>query len=234
MTFEGVCMGNILLISDRPKPYDDLILEFKHLNHDVVTKRYSAAQHSRIEDQIYDVILYDLKPSFQWNVDFLSPIIRATTSPIYIMGTVSETDEIAYYKVGIQAVIRTPFNASLIAIRISSTIALLKKTSRVLRKIKLGEVEIDLHNRHVKRGEYQIKLTSVETRILRILFNNKNHIVEKDAIIHYAWDDDESATDNALSIHITRLRNKIEHDRSKPIIDTIWGTGYRLNYPSNE
>ena len=234
MTFEGVCMGNILLISDRPKPYDDLVFELKQINHDVVSKRYTAAQHKKTADQIYDFVLYELKPSFKWNVDFLSPIIRTTTVPIYCFGGVSEADEIAYYKAGVQAVIRFPFNQALIASRISSAINLLEKSSRLIRKLRFGETEIDLHKHQVRRGAYQIKLTSVETRILRILFNNKNHIVEKDVIIHYAWDDDESATDNALSIHITRLRNKIEFDRTKPIIDTIWGTGYRLNYLTTE
>ena len=69
----------------------------------------------------------------------------------------------------------------------------------------------------------------MEAKILRILLQHRDSVVDKDTIIHYAWNDNDSATDNALGIHIARLRNKIEYDESKPIIDTIWGTGYRLN-----
>lgn len=230
MTFEGVCMGNILLISDRPKPYDDLIAQFRRNDFQVVSKKYAAATQKKTAEQIFDFVLYEIKSTFEVNVQYLSPIVRTGTVPIYAIGDVNESDEIAYYKLGVQGVIRIPFNAVLVAERICSIIRLLEKTSRVIRKVKIGSVEIDLHNRYVKKHEEYVKLTNVETRILRILFNNKNHIVEKDTIIHYAWDDDESATDNALSIHITRLRNKIEFDKQKPLIDTIWGTGYRLNY----
>lgn len=234
MTFEGVCMGNILLISDRPKPFDDLIFDLKNVGFQVVTKRYSIAQQKKIIDQIFDFILFDLKSTFQMNSEFLAPLIKTGTMPIYVFGNISEQEEIAYYKLGVQGIIRPPFNAVILSCRIVSIIRLLEKSSRLIRRLKFGQTEIDLHNRFVKNGESMIKLTAVETRILRILFNNKNYIVEKDAIIHYAWDDDESATDNALSIHITRLRNKIENDRTKPIIDTIWGTGYRLNYSTED
>ena len=234
MTFEGVCMGNILLISDRPKPYDDLISQFKQTDFPVVTKKYAAAMHKKNADQIYDFVLYELKSSFDANVQYLTPIVRTGTVPIYVIGEVNESEEIAYYKLGVQGVVRIPFNAQIISTRIISIIRLLEKTSRLIRKVQFGPVEIDLHNRYVKRYGEQFKLTNVEARILRILFNNKNHIVDKDAIIHFAWDDDESATDNALSIHITRLRNKIEFDSSMPLIDTIWGTGYRLNYYKND
>lgn len=234
MTFEGVCMGNILLISDRPKPYDDLISQFKQTDFPVVTKKYAAAMHKKNADQIYDFVLYELKSSFEGNVQYLTPIVKAGTVPIYVIGELNESDEIAYYKLGVQGIIRIPFNAAIIAARIVSIIRLLEKTSRLIRKVKFGPVEIDLHNRFVKKHDLHLKLTNVEAKILRILFNNKNHIVDKDAIIHFAWDDDESATDNALSIHITRLRNKIEFDKSKPLIDTIWGTGYRLNYYAEE
>lgn len=227
-------MGNILLISDRPKPYDDLIMQFRQIDFHVVSKKYAAAQQKKNADQIYDFVLYELKSSFEANVQYLTPIVRTGTVPIYVFGDINESDEIAYYKLGVQGVIRIPFNPMIVSARIVSIIKLLEKTSRLIRKVRFGPVEIDLHNRYVKKHEENLKLTNVEARILRILFNNKNHIVDKDAIIHYAWDDDESATDNALSIHITRLRNKIEFDKNRPLIDTIWGTGYRLNYYTEE
>ncbi len=227
-------MGNILLISDRPKPYDDLIMQFRQTDFHVVSKKYAAAQQKKNAEQIYDFVLYELKSSFEANVQYLTPIVRTGTVPIYVLGDISESDEIAYYKLGVQGVIRIPFNPMIISARIISIIKLLEKTSRLIRKVTIGPVEIDLHNRFVKKHDENLKLTNVEAKILRILFNNKNHIVDKDAIIHFAWDDDESATDNALSIHITRLRNKIEFDKNRPLIDTIWGTGYRLNYCTEE
>lgn len=227
-------MGNILLISDHHKSFDDLIYQFKQADFSVFTKKYASIKQNKPSDLIFDFVLYELKPSFEANVSNLIPILKNGIVPIYGIGDVTEVDEIAYYKLGIHGVIKKPYNPVVLCARIVSIIRLLEKTCRVIRKVTLGPIEIDLNNRRVKKMEQDFKLTNVEARILRILLTNKNQIVDKDAIIHYAWDDEDSATDNALSIHITRLRNKIEFDKNKPLIDTIWGTGYRLNYHSEE
>lgn len=222
-------MGNILLISEHPKYFDGLIFDLKTSGFDVFSKRHSSILQRKLLDHIFDFILFELKSSFQMNTEYLVPLIKTGTVPVFCFGNISEQEEISYYLLGVQEIIRPPYNTQILSHRISSIIKLLEKSSRLIRKLKFGQTEIDLYNRLVVHADSQIKLTSVEVRILKILFQNKNHIVEKDAIIHYAWDDDKSATDNALSIHITRLRNKIEKTNAHPIIDTIWGAGYRLN-----
>ena len=143
---------------------------------------------------------------------------------------VLETEAVRYYQTGASGVIRLPYSDLEFKSRVISIINLLEKTSRIINKVKIGPLEIDLHNRTLKKQDKLIKLTNAESKILRVLLQNKNSVVDKDTIIHYAWNDDESATDNALGIHIARLRNKIEFHKDKPVIDTIWGIGYRLNY----
>ena len=70
MTFEGVCMGNILLISDRPKPYDDLIAQFKKNDFQVVARKYAVAQQKKTAEQIFDFVLYEIKSTFDANVQY--------------------------------------------------------------------------------------------------------------------------------------------------------------------
>ena len=85
-------------------------------------------------------------------------------------------------------------------------------------------------NHQIKKGDETYHLTNVEYKILTILLESKDETVTKDRIINYVWDNDKSATDNALGIHITRLRKKLTYDQRTQLIETIWGVGYRLNY----
>ncbi|PKK85787.1 MAG: hypothetical protein CVV63_04870 [Tenericutes bacterium HGW-Tenericutes-8] len=224
-------MGNILLISERPKPFGDLVHLLEKSNYRVILRKYDVFLQKKQSDMIFDFVLYDLLPCHEENLRHISLLYKHGSIPIYVFGTeYSELDEVAFYDAGANGVVRMPLQTLAVAARIKSVINLLEKTSRVINKVKIGPLEIDLHNRVVKKEDKVLKLTNVESKILHILIQNKNTVVDKDAIIHFAWDDEDSATDNALGIHIARLRSKVEFDQKHQIIDTIWGIGYRLNY----
>lgn len=93
----------------------------------------------------------------------------------------------------------------------------------------IGPIEIDLKNRYIKNKNDILPLTNVEYKILSILLNMKDQTVSKDYLIHRVWDKDSSATDNALGIHIMRLRKKLIISPNRSLIETVWGVGYKLN-----
>lgn len=224
-------MGNILLISDRPKAFGDLVHQLEKSNFRVFARSYNLFVQKKHTETIVDFVLYELALSHEDNIRNISFINKYGTIPIYVFGQkVSDEEEVAYYDAGANGVIKIPFSASIVVARLKSVMLLLEKTSRVINKVTIGPVEIDLHNRVLKKQDAIIKLTNVESKILHILLQNKNTVVDKDAIINFAWNNDDSATDNALGIHIARLRSKVEFDSNSQIIDTIWGIGYRLNY----
>ena len=97
-------------------------------------------------------------------------------------------------------------------------------------RLTYGPIEIDLSNHQIKNQHKIHNLTKVEYKILTILLSSKDETVTKDRIINFVWDNDKSATDNALGIHITRLRRKLDYEHHVQLIETIWGVGYRLNY----
>lgn len=224
-------MRNILLISSKPKAFADLVHQLEQSDFRVIVRTYSLLFQKKGVEAVIDFILYDLMPSYEENIRNISHMNKYGTIPIYVFGeNISEEQEIAYYDNGANGVVRIPFQPSIITKRLKSVILLLERTSRIINKVTIGEVEIDLHNRVLKKQDEIIRLTNVESKILHILLQNKNTVVDKDAIINFAWSNDDSATDNALGIHIARLRNKVEYDKNAQIIDTIWGIGYRLNY----
>ena len=81
------------------------------------------------------------------------------------------------------------------------------------------------------RYEKEIILTPTEFRILRTLMENEGIVLGRDRLLQKVWDvDGEFIDDNTLSVHIRKLREKLEEDPSKPkLIETLRGMGYRWN-----
>ena len=74
-----------------------------------------------------------------------------------------------------------------------------------------------------------VSLTVKEFEILRLFLRNPKRVYTKAALYAKVWEDEFLADENAIQVHVSRLRNKIEDDPKNPrSIVTVWGIGYRL------
>ena len=85
-------------------------------------------------------------------------------------------------------------------------------------------------------GDREIILSRTEQKLLMVLMKNKNRILERDTLIGRIWGNDgEFVDENALSVTIKRLRDKLETDPRKPeYIQTVYGIGYRFQINEEE
>ena len=95
--------------------------------------------------------------------------------------------------------------------------------------LQAGELIMNLTDYTVtKRGE-TVELTAKEFEILKILMQNPKKVYTKEQLYSLVWNDAYLGDENAVNVHISRLRNKIEDDSRKPVyILTVWGIGYKL------
>lgn len=95
--------------------------------------------------------------------------------------------------------------------------------------ININGIELDSENMEVKKDEKVIELTSLEFKILLLLFTNKNKLVTRDMILNKIWDlAGNFVNDNTLTVYIKRIREKIGDSEGK-IIKTIRGVGYKVD-----
>lgn len=81
----------------------------------------------------------------------------------------------------------------------------------------------------VSKGGKVIDLTAKEFEILKLLMQNPQRVYTKEQIYSLIWNDAYMGDENAVNVHISRLRNKIEEEPRNPrIIITVWGIGYKL------
>src|SRR2546426_8795565 len=90
-----------------------------------------------------------------------------------------------------------------------------------------------LFRSRVTRGDGPVMLTPREYAILEALMRNAGEVVSRTRLTERVWDDASEVLDNLLDVHVSHLRNKIDHGTSVPLIHTIRGVGYRLGQPDS-
>jgi len=97
--------------------------------------------------------------------------------------------------------------------------------------LKVGNLEMDLIRREVKRGGKTIDLQPREFRLLEYLMRNAGRVVTRTMLLQKVWDFHFDPATNVVETHISRLRSKVDKPFETPLIRTVRGAGYSLHAP---
>ena len=95
-------------------------------------------------------------------------------------------------------------------------------------KLKVGDLEMDLLARTVRRSGQKVLLQPREFRLLECLMRNAGRVVTRTMLLEKVWDYHFDPQTNVIDVHISRLRGKIDKDFDEPLLHTVRGAGYRL------
>jgi len=112
--------------------------------------------------------------------------------------------------------------------------AVLRRNHNSIDEVKLwksGDIQVRVLEGAVSKKNAEVILTALEYRLLLMLIAHSNQICSRSALLHHLWDmSGEFVDDNTLSVHIRRLREKVEDDPATPqYIVTVRGIGYKWN-----
>ena len=96
-------------------------------------------------------------------------------------------------------------------------------------KLKVGDLEMDLLSRNVRRGAQEIELLPREFRLLEFLMRHAGQVVTRTMLLENVWDYHFDPQTNVIDVHVSRLRQKIDKGFAKPLLRTVRGAGYRLS-----
>lgn len=133
-----------------------------------------------------------------------------------------ELDKIVGLELGADDYITKPFSTRELIARINRII--LKENQKLIIKIK--DIEFDIDKMVVLKNSKEVSLTSLELKILNLLFTNLNKVVKREDIIEKVWEwTGNDINDNTVTVYLKRIREKLDSD----IIKTIKGIGYRVD-----
>jgi two-component system OmpR family response regulator len=95
--------------------------------------------------------------------------------------------------------------------------------------ISVGDLSLDVAARQVSRAGRRIELSAREYALLEYLVRHAGQVLSRTMILEKVWDINQDPLTNVVDVHINRLRKKVDHGFSKPLVHTIRGVGYVLS-----
>jgi two-component system OmpR family response regulator len=217
----------ILLIEDDAGVADHVAKGLREAGHLVESVGDGRSGLLRAASERYDVIILDrMLPQ----IDGLKVLqtIRATgdATPVLILSALGDTDErVRGLRAGSDDYLPKPFALSELVARVE---VLGRRAPHIAETTELqaGDTVIDLLGRSVTRAGRRIELTQREFRILEYLLRNADRVVTRSMLLEHVWDYAFDPQTNIIDQHVSRLRQKVDRDFDRPLIETVRGTGY--------
>lgn len=192
----------------------------------------------KVMENSYNLIILDLMLPNVNGYEICKSLREKTDIPILMVTARTESiDKIRGLGLGADDYICKPFDPAELVARVKAHLSRYNRLKTPIVQIpeddevlKIGKLTIMLKNWKAYKNEDEIKLPNREFEILKFLALNPNVVFSKEEIYVKIWGYDFLSDNATVTVHINRIREKIEDDSSKPkIIETVWGAGYRLN-----
>ena len=212
---------NLLLIEDNNTIIKGLEYTFKQNNYQTTSISYLQEAKKYLETNKPDIIVLDVSLPDGNGFDFYENYIKEKNIKTIFLTAKDNEDDIVK---GLQLAddyLTKPFSTKELLARINKII-----TKNNTNYIKVKDIKFDFNKMIVYKQDKQVMLTSLELKILQLLFNNLNKVVTRDYLIESIWNwTGNDVNDNTITVYLKRIREKIGND----IIKTIKGIGYIID-----
>ena len=177
----------------------------------------------------YDAVIVDrMLPGLE-GLQVVEAMRRAgNKTPVLILSALGDVDQrVRGLRAGGDDYLAKPFAFSELLARLE---ALHRRgsTSAPQTKLVVGDLEMDLLAREVKRAGKPIDLLPREFRLLEYLMRHAGHVVTRTMLLEAVWDYHFDPQTNVIDVHVSRLRSKIDKGFEEPILQTVRGSGYMV------
>ncbi len=227
-------MAKILIIEDE-ESIADLEKDYLELsNFEVVTKNNGKDGVEAALSEDFNLIILDLMLPGMDGFEICKAIRAKKNTPIIIISAKKDDiDKIRGLSLGADDYMTKPFSPSELVARVKAHLDRYKRLTTLGQVqndiLEIRDLKIDKTARRVWQDGLEKNFTSKEFDLLCFLAENPNHVFTKDELFKEIWKMDSVGDIATVTVHIKKLREKIEVNTSNPqYIETIWGVGYRF------
>ena len=224
-------MNKIMIVEDDESISSELKELLQNSGYEVVVLQDFNNSLNEILRVAPDLLLLDINIPYMNGELLLQSLRKSTNTPVIMVTSKnSETDEALSISYGADDYITKPYNPNILLLRIG---AVIKRTSTNYsansNELAYRDLTFDTQKGIIKKDGIEIVLTKNEMIIFSYLLTHKDKIVTRDELMTALWDNTEFVNDNALTVNISRLRNKLKEIGYEDAIDTRKGQGYILS-----
>jgi DNA-binding response OmpR family regulator len=218
----------VLVVDDEPVVRDVLTRYLAHEGFEVDSAADGHAALTAIEAQPPSVVVLDLMLPKLSGLELLRLLRLESSVPVIILSAkVSERERIAGLELGADDYVTKPYSPREVVARVR---AVLRRGSGEPRApLEFGDLVIDPVRREVRRAGEVVRTTRKEFDLLLCLASNPGRVYTRAELVESVWGYVWSGDTETVTVHVRRLRSKIEADPSRPQrLVTVHGVGYRF------
>ena len=218
----------VLLVEDDLDMAESLRLSLTGDDHEVALATDGESGEAMALEGTFDVIVLDRMLPKKQGVSVVRDLRgKGVSTPVLILSALHDEDHrIEGLNAGANDYLGKPFSTRELLARVR---ALWHGRGREpLTKLQVGDLDMDLLARLVKRGGKKLDLQPREFRLLEYLMRHAGQTVTRKMLLENVWDYHFDPQTNVIDVHISRLRSKIDRDFTQTLLHTVRGSGYRL------
>ena len=220
---------NILIVEDDMTLNDGIVLTLRGENYDFV--QCSTLAEARNEWQknegTISLVILDINLPDGSGLTWCREIrINSQVPILFLTANDTEMDIVTGLESGADDYLTKPFSLAVLRARVAALLR--RRTEKEVGKYEDKTFCFDFERMRFEKSGKSIELSKTEQRLLRVLTSNAGNTLSRGALLDNVWTDGtEYVDENALSVTIRRLREKLEDKPSKPArIKTVYGSGY--------
>jgi DNA-binding response OmpR family regulator len=154
---------------------------------------------------------------------------RSQLPVIMVTALAEESDRLTGLELGADDYLTKPFSPRELVARVNAVLRRTSAPSVAAARIEIGDLVVDPGRREVHKDGTPLRLTTLEFDLLSFLVSNPNQVFSRRELMDHVWGYTSVLDTGTVTVHIRRLREKIENDPSRPRhLETVWGSGYRF------
>jgi DNA-binding response OmpR family regulator len=220
-------MNHVLIVEDDAALSNGIVLALKDENCSFLQAHDIASAKKQMKSSSFDLVILDINLPDGNGLDLLSDLRRTNALPVIVLTADDmETDIVTGFELGADDYITKPF--SLMVLRARVGVQLRKGRQQLSDTVQIDAFTFSFEKMEFRKNGRQMELSKTEQKLLRILIENRGNTIPRADLVDKIWTDGaEYVDENALSVTIKRLRDKLEDLPSSPrYIKTIYGIGY--------
>lgn len=225
----------ILVVDDEPTIVEVVALYLEREGFAVVTAADGEAALAAVARQRPDLVILDLMLPRVSGLEVYRQIQAGGTLPVIMLtARGEETDRVVGLELGADDYVTKPFSPRELVARVKAVLRRTRATTAAVAAVVAGSLRIDPGARSVTLADEPLTLTAREFDLLLFLARAPGQVFTREQLLDHVWGYTFASDASTVTVHIRRLREKIEQDPTNPrFIHTVWGVGYKFDPPKD-
>jgi DNA-binding response OmpR family regulator len=223
-------MATVLVVDDEPIVREVVVRYLEREGYATLEADDGERAREHLERSAPDLVVLDVMLPGTDGLELCRWIRSRSELPVIMLtARGEEADRIVGLELGADDYVTKPFSPRELAARVRTVLRRARAGSFSSERLVLGDLELDAETRDVRKGGTEVKLTAKEFDLLWFLASHPRRVFGRDQLMSRVWGYEAALDTGTVTVHVRRLREKIEDDPSHPRhLQTVWGVGYRV------